>query len=153
MTDFIAIDFETATEAPQSAISVGLVRYRNYRPIASYYSLIRPPRLYIRRDFTEIHGLTVGDVRDAPDFGHVWRNDMAKFVGTTMLAAHRASFDMNVLKAALEWHGLSVPHLRYFCTHSLAQQTWQGLESYSRLPPLRKAGGDVRRGIWGIGGY
>ncbi|MCL2193383.1 MAG: 3'-5' exonuclease [Treponema sp.] len=140
MKDFIAIDFETATEAPQSAISIGLVRYRNYRPISSYYSLIRPPRLYIRSDFTEIHGLNTGDVKDAPDFGQVWKNGIAKFIGTTMLAAHNASFDMRVLKAALEWYRLPVPCLRYFCTRNLARQTWQGLESYSLVSLAEKFG-------------
>jgi DNA polymerase-3 subunit epsilon len=42
MNDFIAIDFETATQARESAISVGLVKYRDFKPISSYYSLIRP---------------------------------------------------------------------------------------------------------------
>ncbi len=81
MNDFIAIDFETATGKPESAISVGLVKYRNYKPVSSYYSLIRPPNLYIRPDFTDIHGLTVDDIRDAPDFGYLWKNEIKRFIG------------------------------------------------------------------------
>ena len=97
MNDFITIDFETATEKHESAISVGLVKYRNYKPISAYYSLICPPNLYIRPDFTEIHGLTVEDVKDAPDFSYIWKNEIKKFTGKTLLAAHNASFDMKVL--------------------------------------------------------
>ena len=130
MNDFITIDFETATGKPESAISIGLVKYCNYQPVSSYYSLIRPPKLYIRPDFTEIHGLTIGDVSDAPDFGHIWKNEIKGFMGHTMLAAHNASFDMKVLKAVLEWYGLPIPELPYFCTLNLARHAWPKLESH-----------------------
>jgi len=131
MNDFITIDFETATGKPESAISVGLVKHRNYRPVSTYYSLIRPPTLYIRSDFTEIHGLTVDDVRDAPDFGCLWKNEIKGFIGNTMLAAHNAPFDMRVLKAVLEWHELGVPETSYFCTLNLARRAWSQLESHA----------------------
>jgi DNA polymerase III subunit epsilon len=132
MNDFITIDFETATGKPESAISIGLVRYHNYQVISSYYSLIRPPNLYIRPDFTEeIHGLTVKDVKDAPDFSFLWKNEIKRFIGNTMLAAHNASFDMKVLKAVLERYELCVPELPYFCTLNLARLAWPKLESHA----------------------
>jgi DNA polymerase III subunit epsilon len=132
MNDFITIDFETATGKPESAISVGLVKYRNYKPVSTYYSLIRPPNLYIRPDFTEeIHGLTVDDVKDAPDFSYLWKNEINRFIGDTMLAAHNASFDMRVLKAVLEWYELPIPKLSYFCTLNLARLAWPKLESHA----------------------
>jgi DNA polymerase-3 subunit epsilon len=131
MNDFITIDFETATESPESAIAVGLVKHSNYLPVSSYYSLIRPPRLYIRPDFTEIHGLTIDDVKDAPDFASIWKNEIKGFIGKTMLAAHNAPFDMNVLKAALGYYELPVPELSYFCTLALARRTWPKLKSHA----------------------
>ena len=131
MNDFITIDFETATELPESAISIGLVEYRNYQPISTYYSLIRPPNLYIRPDFTEIHGLTVDDVNDAPDFSYIWKNEIKGFIGRTLLAAHNASFDMNVLKAVLEWYELPIPKLPYFCTLNLSRCVWPKLKSHA----------------------
>jgi len=140
MNDFITIDFETATGKPESAISIGLVKYRNYQPVSSYYSLIRPPSLYIRPDFTEIHGLTVDDVRDAPDFSYLWKKEIKEFIGNTMLAAHNAQFDMRVLKAVLEWHELSVPELRYFCTLNLARQAWPKFESHALTELAKRFG-------------
>jgi len=131
MNDFITIDFETAAYSPESAISVGLVKYHNYQPIGSYYSLIRPPNLYIRPDFTDIHGLTVDDVIDAPDFSYIWKNEIKGFIGKTLLAAHNAPFDMKVLKAVLEWYELPVPKLLYFCTLNLSRQAWPKLKSHS----------------------
>jgi DNA polymerase-3 subunit epsilon len=142
MNDFITIDFETATGARESAISVGLVKYRNFLPISSYYSLIRPPRLYIRPDFTEIHGLTVDDVKDATDFSFIWENEIKGFIGKTLLAAHNATFDMNVLKAVLEYYELPIPELSYFCTLKLARHTWTKLKSHA-LTALAKEFGII----------
>ena len=131
MNAFIAIDFETAVNSPDSAISIGLVKYRNYRAISSYYSLIRPPRLYICPDFTDIHDLTVDDVKDAPAFPDIWESAIKPFIGAAPLAAHNASFDMRVLRAVLECYTLAVPELRYFCTCTLARRTWPELKSHS----------------------
>ena len=129
--DFVTIDFETAVNAPDSAISIGLVKYRNYRAIGSYYSLIRPPRLYIRPDFTDIHGLTVDDVKDAPAFPDIWESALKPFIGGAPLAAHNAAFDMRVLRAVLAHYALEIPALRYFCTCTLARRTWPELSSHS----------------------
>ena len=131
MNDFIALDFETAVYNPNSAISIGLVRYHDYQTVDTYYSLIRPPKLYIRPDFTDIHGLTVDDVRDAPDFLYLWENGIRGFLGDAPLAAHNAAFDMGVLRAVLEWYESPVPELRYFCTCILARNTWHGFKSYA----------------------
>ena len=130
--DFITIDFETATGKPESAIAVGLVKHCNYQPVSSYYSLIRPPNLYIRPDFTDIHGLTVDDVSDAPDFGEIWETEISVFIGSLMLAAHNASFDMKVLKALLEWYKIPIPLFpSYFCTLNLARKAWPKLKSHA----------------------
>jgi len=131
MNEFVAIDFETAVYNPNSAVSVGLVRYRDYESVDSYYSLIRPPRLYIRPDFTDIHGLTVDDVRDAPDFSRVWERGARDFIGGTVLAAHNASFDMRVLRAVLEHYDVQIPDISYFCSCNLARRVWPSFQSHS----------------------
>ena len=130
MKSFIAIDFETAKYSRESAISIGLVKYRDYQVVDTYYSLIRPPRLYIRRDFTDIHGLTVDDVKDAPTFDEIWDKKIKPFIGCLPLAAHNASFDMSVLKTVLEWYEFPLPKLKFFCTCSLARSFWSKLESH-----------------------
>jgi DNA polymerase-3 subunit epsilon len=129
--NFVSIDFETAKYSRESACSVGLVKYLDGKVTDTFYSLIRPPTLYIRPDFTEIHGLTVEDVKDAPTFADIWNSNIKPFIGSLPLAAHNAAFDMGVLRAVLEWYELEIPKLPYFCTCSLARRTWTGLESYS----------------------
>jgi len=142
MIDFIAIDFETAKYSRESACSVGLVKYLDGKVADTYYSLIRPPVLYIRPDFTDIHGLTVDDVRDAPTFADIWDNSVMPFIGSLPLAAHNAAFDMDVLQSVLEYYELEVPKLRHFCTCKMARHTWLGLESYG-LTALAKHFGIV----------
>ena len=127
---FVSIDFETAKYSRESACSVGLVKYQDGEVIDTFYSLIRPPNLYIRPDFTEIHGLTVEDVKDAPSFSDIWDTGIKPFIGSLPLAAHNAAFDMSVLWAVLEWYDLPIPDLQYFCTYSLARRTWPELDSY-----------------------
>ena len=129
--DFVTIDFETAKYSQESACSVGLVKFRESRVVDTYYSLIRPPSLYIRPDFTKIHGLTADDVKDAPRFNELWDSAIVPFIGDSFLAAHNASFDMGVLRAVLKWYKLSVPELTYFCTCQLSRRTWTELKSHA----------------------
>jgi DNA polymerase-3 subunit epsilon len=150
MGDFITIDFETATNDRHSAISVGLVKFRDYQSVDTYYSLIRPPELYIRPDFTDIHGLTVDDVKDAPTFLDIWNSGILPFISNTKpapkrkmpMAAHNAPFDMGVLKAVLQWYDLPIPKIQYFCTCILARRTWPEQKSHA-LTKLAKTFGVV----------
>ena len=132
--NFVTIDFETAKHSPDSACSVGLVKFIDGKAAETFYSLIRPPSLYIRPDFTEIHGLTVDDVKDAPTFADLWDSAIKPFIGVLPLAAHNAAFDMGVLSAVLRKYNLPVPALKYFCTCSLARRTWPGMKSHALSP-------------------
>jgi DNA polymerase-3 subunit epsilon len=135
--NFIAMDFETAKYSRESACAIGLVKFRDGKAQDSFYSLIRPPILYIRPKFTDIHGITVDDVRDAPTFEDLWEPALLPFIGDMPLAAHNAPFDMGILQAVLEWYELPVPRLNYFCTLALSRNVWPGLVSHS-LPNLGK---------------
>jgi len=140
--NFVTIDFETAKYARESACAVGLVKFQDGKAVDTFYSLICPPELYIRPDFTELHGLTVDDVKDAPTFAELWDSAIRPFIGDFPLAAHNAQFDMGVLWAVLEWYELEIPALRYFCTRNLARGTWPELESFS-LPDIAEDFGIV----------
>jgi len=122
--DFAAIDFETAKYSCESACSVGLVKYSNGQKADSFYTLIRPPVLYIRPDFTDIHGITVDDVKDAPNFVQIWESAVKPFIGNLPLVAHNARFDMNVLQGVLNWYELPVPPLRYFDSLAVSRAMW-----------------------------
>ena len=128
--NFISIDFETGMYKQESACSIGLVKYQDGKETDSFYSLIKPPELYIRPDFTEIHGLTVEDVKDAPSFAELWAIINA-FISDYPLAAHNAEFDMGVLRSVLDWYNIPVPAFRYFCTADLSRRIWPEIESHA----------------------
>jgi len=129
--NFVTIDFETADYSRRSACSLGMVKYADGKITDTFYSLIRPPELYIRPDFTAIHGLTVEDVKDAPSFAELWETGIYPFIDNLPLAAHNAGFDMGVLLAAIEWYDLPFPELQYFCSLKIARRTWPSLRSHA----------------------
>ena len=138
--NFVTIDFETADYPRNSACSLGMVKYRDGKAVDTFYSLIRPPELYIRPDFTAIHGLTVEDVKDAPTFAELWESKICPFMEDLPLAAHNAAFDMGVLFATIEWYDLPFHELRYFCSLQIARRTWPSLKSHALTALAREFG-------------
>lgn len=127
--DFVAIDFETGTQHKNSAISVGLVKYEGSERTDSFYSLIKPPVLYIDPFNTAIHHLTIEHVIDAPTFDQIFPQ-IQSFVGKLPFVAHNAGFDMNVLKATLLHYGMQVPAYKYFDSVHLSRKIFPELESH-----------------------
>jgi DNA polymerase-3 subunit epsilon len=138
--DFTAIDFETANASSASACSVGLVRVRDGRIVATAGWLIRPPAGHDR--FFElnigIHGIRPEHVVGAKSWSEQL-DDLAAFAGTDVLVAHNAGFDMAVLRRACEATGDLCPPYRYACSVQVARSTYD-LPSY-RLPAAAAAAG------------
>lgn len=66
MTDFIALDFETADTGRDSACSLALVLVRNGKVADTWHRLIRPPRQTMM--FTHIHGIDWDQVKESARF-------------------------------------------------------------------------------------
>lgn len=122
MSTFVAIDFETASRSPVSACAIGLVRAEGGRVTAREMRLIRPPSPEFV--FTHVHGITWDDVRDAPDFGAVWRELRPMLRGARFLAAHWSAFDRSVLHACCALYRLAPPAHPFVCTVQLARARW-----------------------------
>jgi DNA polymerase-3 subunit epsilon len=128
MTISIALDFETADNNPASACALGMARVEGGQIVDVFYSLIRPPRecaLPAGEDaeeqaaelqYTWVHGLRWADVRDAPDFAHVWRSARGLLDGAHCFVAHNAAFDRGVLRACCAAAGLPGPMIPWLCT-------------------------------------
>lgn len=108
MMNFMAIDFETATSARDSACSVAVVEVRGGRLYDSYYTLIQPPGNRYNWFNVQIHGITREDTADAPVFSSVWPELCARLEGRVVVA-HNARFDMSVLASCLAGAGLPFP--------------------------------------------
>lgn len=122
MTDFVAIDFETANPEPTSICSVGCVKVEGGVIIDRFYRLVKPVPKYFYRNFTAIHGLTARDVADVGTFDTVWP-ELKAFIGELPLVAHNARFDAGCLRATLKYYGFEMPDNPFLCTLTKARCT------------------------------
>ncbi|MEX1035328.1 MAG: 3'-5' exonuclease [Sneathiella sp.] len=123
MSSFLAIDFETAGHAADSACAIGLVRVEAGRIIREEAFFIRPPSSEFY--FTHIHGLTWEHVAEEPDFGALWPALEPWFEGVDFLAAHNSGFDSRVLRNCCTRYGLDTPQIDFTCTVQLARRMWE----------------------------
>ena len=115
MTDFAAIDFETANECHTSVCSVGIVVVRNGEVVDRFYRLIRPEPNYYKWFCRRVHGLCDDDTCNAPLFPEVWRQIAPRIEGLP-LVAHNARFDERCLREVHRAYGLDYPGYRFHDT-------------------------------------
>lgn len=109
--DFIALDFETASNEPYSACSLGLAFVKNSKVVESKYYLIKPPCKFSPYN-TKVHGLTEDNVKQSPTFKDLWP-EIYGLIKNTLLVAHSAKFDIGVLIACCNFYDLPLPHFQY----------------------------------------
>ena len=115
MTDFAAIDFETANEQPSSVCSVGVVIVRNGKIVDSFYSLIHPEPEYFKWFCCQVHGLCEEDTDSAPVFPYVWEK-IAPLIEGLPLVVHNSPFDEGCLKAAFKVYQMDYPDYEFMDT-------------------------------------
>lgn len=108
MTDFAAIDFETANECPSSVCSVGVMVVRGGEVMDKFYSLIHPEPEYYQWFCQQVHGLSEEDTDDAPVFPKVWAH-IEPLIEGLPLVAHNARFDEGCLKAVFRVYQMDYP--------------------------------------------
>ena len=127
---FVAIDFETASRSPDSACALGMVRFNETSFEDEFYTLIAPPDMYFEPFNISIHGIHPEDVKDAPDFAHLYES-VIEFIGDSVVMAHNAGFDLGVLRALMQRYNLRFPEYRYYCTWQLSRRLYPELPSRS----------------------
>lgn len=121
MTDFAAIDFETANECPCSVCSVGVVIVREGVIVDRYYSLIHPEPDYYNYWNTRVHGLTFADTYRSPNFRDVWA-EIEPLIEGLPLVAHNSRFDEGCLKAAFRVYQMDYPDYVFLDTLRAARR-------------------------------
>jgi DNA polymerase-3 subunit epsilon len=115
MTDFAAIDFETANYSPSSVCSVGVVVVREGKIQQKLYSLIHPEPEWYAYWNTQVHGLRAADTEHAPVFPDVWHKIVPHIEGLP-LVAHNSPFDERCLFAVHRVYQLDYPDYEFHCT-------------------------------------
>jgi len=135
MTDFAAIDFETANHYYSSVCSVGIVIVRNGQVAEKIYHLIRPePEWYSYRN-TQIHGLSAADTEKAKVFPHVWAEIEPQIAGLP-LVAHNSSFDEGCLRAVFRTYQMDYPDYEFHCTCRASRRAFGKLLPNHKLPTV-----------------
>ncbi len=115
MTDFAAIDFETANENPSSVCSVGVVIVRGGKIVDTFYSLIRPEPEYYQWFCQRVHGIREEDTYFAPVFPKVWAK-VAPMIEGLPLVAHNSRFDEGCLKEVFKVYQMDYPDYEFYDT-------------------------------------
>lgn len=140
MTDFAAIDFETANEYPSSVCSVGIVVVRGGVITDRFYSLIHPEPEYYQWFCMRVHGLCSEDTEDAPVFPYVWEK-IEPLIEGLPLVAHNARFDEGCLKAVFQVYQMDYPDYEFHDTLWASRKHFGYSLPNHRLPTVSAACG------------
>lgn len=138
MSITLALDFETANYPRESAIALGLsviedmqvreTRVWLFKPVPD--PRFDPTRIYIRRDFIAIHGITSRMLQDKHFFDGYWHEMQPYFEEADQLVAHNAGFDRHVLDAVLAHYEFPRQKHPWQCTVNIARRCWPGLMNH-----------------------
>lgn len=140
MTDFAAIDFETANECPSSVCSVGIVVVRGGVITDRFYSLIHPEPEYYQWFCMRVHGLCSEDTEDAPVFPYVWEKIEPLIEGLPLIA-HNSRFDEGCLKAVFRVYQMDYPDYEFHDTLWASRRHFGYSLPNHRLPTVSAACG------------
>lgn len=132
---YVALDVETANDFRGSICSIGLVKFQDGTIVDTYYTLINPETSFDTFNIS-IHGIKPEDVADAPKFPEV-RQDIVDFIGSDIVVAHFAQFDMGALNDVYNKYQLDYDDIRYICSYRLAKVAMPGQLNY-KLKNLSK---------------
>ena len=136
--DFTIIDFETANKSPDSVCQMGIVKVSGNQIVDEKSYLIRPP--YNKFIFSDIHGITLEDVKDAPTFADLW-SDIKADIDKQTIAAYNLVFDWRCLFATLNYYQLPYPAFAAFDVLANVKRTQElDFEDYKLLTVAQTLG-------------
>ena len=128
---FIAFDTETTGLDPASGriVEIGAVKFDRRGVIARYNVLINP-EMPMPEEAGKVNGITDEMLKDKPLIADVFP-DFFDFIGTGVLVAHNAPFDINYVNAELKRIGKSPLANKVVDTRIFAKEVFPGLSSYA----------------------
>ena len=128
---FIAFDTETTGLDPASGriVEIGAVKFDRCGVIARYNVLINP-EMPMPEEAGKVNGITDEMLKDKPLIADVFP-DFFDFIGTGVLVAHNAPFDINYVNAELKRSGKPPLSNKVVDTRIFAKEVFPGLSSYA----------------------
>ena len=130
-TDFVVFDLETtgAKAPPCRVIEIGAFRVKDGKIVEQFHSLVNPT-MPIPAFIAALTGISDDMVKSAPVFSDV-AEGFLKFIGSSVLVAHNAGFDMHFLN-----HEISLIYGEYrvvnpcLCTVQLSRKLLPQIENH-----------------------
>lgn len=117
---FIAVDFETAT-FDKMACQIGVTIVENGVIKGTIVDYIKPPDNKYEIGCINVHHITPEQTINAPTFDVIWQNYKDLFENYPIVA-HNAPFDESVLRANLDYYGISHNNIgKFICTYKIYQ--------------------------------
>lgn len=130
MTNFVAIDLETATSIRSSICQIGLTEVIDGIPQKPKSWFVRPEGNKYDPMNIYIHGILPEDTENSPSFPEVW-TEILPYLQNKIVVAHNTSFDMYALRDAFDKYNIPYPTFDYFCSLRIARYIIKGCYSYS----------------------
>ena len=130
MQSIAVLDFETANHQPNSACQLGIAIVEPWKIVREKRWMIRPQRLYFSPRCVAVHGITAKDVLSAPTWDEIW-SEVCQWIDGTVLVAHNAGFDANVLMSTCIAHDIAITPIDVQCTRLVCKRSWPALRSHS----------------------
>jgi DNA polymerase-3 subunit epsilon len=124
VTDFIALDVETANADVGSICSVGLVHFRAGQIFKSLSILVDPEGPFDPGNIA-VHGIRPGDVIGKPTMAQVFPVLAQALNGT--IVTHHSSFDRRALASAAARYGVAELECFWLDTLTVARRSWREL--------------------------
>lgn len=105
MKDFIALDFETATQNRNSMCAIGLVVVKDNVIIEKFYALVQPPNNEYNHHTIEVHRILPEFTANAPAFPELYTK-LKSYLHNSTVVCHNADFDINVLKQTMNFYDI-----------------------------------------------
>ena len=126
--EYVCIDFETANSNPTSGCSIGLVGVVRDKVIFSKYYLINPEEEFLPQNIY-IHHITPDMVKASSRFDELW-GEIKELIDDSVVVAHNAIFDVNVLRSMLIKYNLDFPRIQIACTLALSRIAFPDLVNH-----------------------
>ena len=126
MPRFVVFDVETPNRRSNRMSAIGITVVEDGGIKEEFYSLVNPETHF---DYfnTMLTGISEETVADAPTFPEIWPQ-IEPLMGSGLLVAHNAVFDMGVLRKCLTEYGIDwKPYARYLCTVQMGRRVLPGM--------------------------
>ena len=128
---FIAFDTETTglDAAVGKIVEIGAVKF-DRRGIIARYNVLINPQMPMPEEAGKVNGITDAMLKDKPVIAAVFP-DFLEFIGTGILVAHNAPFDINYVNTELARAEKPLLTNKVVDTRIFAKEVFPGLSSYA----------------------